>query len=188
MYVNYGLSLTNNQKKKIVKAVMDGSDVMIQLNQNNFRGDDMLHLTSQQIKKINKGVGFRLHLSKSQLKPLHSKIPKEKTGGFLPLLTLLPLIFGGLGAAGGVDGGVASAISSAKANVEQARHNKVVEDELAKSGSGVLQKLGLGTHEIKKVISGGCVDCGGLCFQKFGNGLFLAPYSGNGLFLAPYRP
>ena len=38
-------------------------------------------------------------------------------------------------------------------------------------------------------LKGGCVECGGMCMQKLGNGLFLAPASnGQGLFLGPYRP
>ena len=58
----------------------------------------------------------------------------EKSGGPLPLLALLPSIFGGLGAAGAVAGGISSAVSSAK-NVSNAvsqlaeteRHNREIE-------------------------------------------------------------
>jgi hypothetical protein len=43
----------------------------------------------------------------------------EKTGDFIPLLTLIPKIASVVGAAGGVAGGVASVVSSAKSNAEQ---------------------------------------------------------------------
>ena len=175
MYSNYGIRLSDKQKEKILKAVRNGNEVTIQLKKVNLRGTDELPLTNTQINRINKGVGFNLHLSKSQMKVISSKIRKveEKTGGILPLLTLLPLIFGGLGAVGGVAGGVASAVSAAKSNAEQARHNRVVEAELAKSGSGVSRKLK----------NAGTVNC-----SMMGNGIFLTPANGSGLFLGPYRP
>jgi hypothetical protein len=61
----------------------------------------------------------------------------EKSGGLLPLLALLPLIFGGLGAAGAVAGRISSAALSAK-NVSNAaaqlaeteRHNREIETQL----------------------------------------------------------
>ena len=196
-YETVGLNLTNNQKKKIIKAAKDGTDIYIQLGKPNFRGNDMLNLTQNQIKKINNGVGFRLHLTKSQLKSMRTKINKEeKKGGMLPLLSLLPLIFSGLSTAGTVAGTVANAVSKAKADektiAEQIRHNKVVESELAKSGNGIMPMLknaGLNSKDISKLNKGGCVECGGICFQKLGNGLFLGPpQTGNGLFLGPYRP
>ena len=67
----------------------------------------------------------------------------KKSGGLLPLLALLPLIFAGLGAVGEVAGGVASAVSSAKnasaaaAQIaEMERYNREIESQL-KSGTGV---------------------------------------------------
>ena len=173
-YENVGLNLTNNQKKKIIKAAKDGTDIYIQLGKSNFRGNDILNLTQKQIKKINNGVGFRLHLTKSQLKSMRTKINKEeKKGGMLPLLSLLPLIFSGLTAAGTVAGTVANAVSKAKADektiAEQIRHNKVVESELAKSGNGImsmLKNVGLNNKDLSKLKKGGGVECGGMCFQK----------------------
>ena len=62
-----------------------------------------------QVKRITKAKhGFNLSLSSAQLKYL------KNSGGVLPLLALLPVIFGGLGVAGGVVGGIDSAVSSAK--------------------------------------------------------------------------
>ena len=63
----------------------------------------------------------------------------EKSGGQLPLLALLPLVFGGLRAACTVAGGTSSNVSSAK-NVSNAaaqlaeteRHNREIETQLKK--------------------------------------------------------
>ena len=127
----------------------------------------------------------------------------EKTGGFLPLLALIPLITGALGAAGGIAGGVASAVSSSRANAEQARHNKAIEEAM-KSGTGVvsdvvakvpvigsllsplLQKIGLGMNDINKINRGDCVCQDGVDYKRFGDGLYLGP-QGTGLFLGPER-
>lgn len=67
----------------------------------------------------------------------------EKHGGILPLAALIPLISGILGGVGGLAGGVASAVNSTKANKEQERHNRAVEEQL-KSGSGCSCKKGKG--------------------------------------------
>jgi hypothetical protein len=125
----------------------------------------------------------------------------EKTGGFLPLLALIPLITSGLAAAGGVAGGIASAVSVAKSNAEHARHNRVIEEQL-QAGSGIvsdvvskvpvvgsflgplLQKIGLGNKDINKIKKGGCVCCNGLKIKKVGGGIYLGP-QGDGLFLGP---
>ena len=125
----------------------------------------------------------------------------------MPLLSLLPLIFGGLGAAGGVAGGVAGAVSAANnakaaaaAQAETERHNREVEIQL-KTGSGIvsdfvgktpliesflkplLQKIGLGIKDCKKVMNGGCV-----CLRKArgrtGKGLYMRPH-GAGLYIGP---
>ena len=121
----------------------------------------------------------------------------EKSGGLLPLLALLPLIFGGLGAAGAVAGGISSAVSSAK-NVsndaaqlaETERHNREIETQL-ETGNGIisdgaakisvigpylvpiLKRLGLGLSDINTIKQGGCVDCNGVCLKSHGDGLFI---------------
>ena len=108
---------------------------MIRLTHNNLQGNHKLPLTQTQITQINKAKhsnkGSDLKLSATQLKHL------EKTGGILPLLALLPFIFGGIGAAGGVAGGVASAVSAANnakaaaaAQAETERHNREVENSI----------------------------------------------------------
>src|SRR5271163_3071887 len=103
-YHMHGLTLTENQVNKIVSAAKRHSSVNIRLTHNNLQGKHKIALTQTQItqitkaRKINKGMDLKL--SATQLEHL------EKTGGLLPLLALLPLIFGGLATAGGVAGGV----------------------------------------------------------------------------------
>src|SRR5271157_3317947 len=108
-YHMYGLNLTKGQIEKIVLAAKQHREVKIRLSKNNLQGDHKLPLMQRQVNKIKKSkTGIDLELSVSQLRHL------EKSGGFLPLLALLPAIFGGLGAAGGLAGGIASAVSAAK--------------------------------------------------------------------------
>ena len=104
-YHMHSLTLTERQANKIVVAAEKHTSVVIRLIYNKLQGNHKLPLTKTQIMQINKvkkiNKGMDLKLSAAQLEHL------EKTGGLLPLLALLPLIFGGLGAAGGVDGGIA---------------------------------------------------------------------------------
>ena len=200
-YHMYGLTVTKIQVKKIIDATKNHERVTIRLKKDRLDGKYELPLTQLQIMQINKAKkvnkGIDLKLSAAQLEHL------EKTGGLIPLLALLPLIFGGLGAAGGVAGGVASAVSAANnakaaaaAQAETERHNREVEAQL-KTGTGivsdlvgrtpligsflkpVLQKIGLGIKDYNKIMKGGCV-----CLKKFGKGLYMRPYGG-GLFIGP---
>ena len=189
-YHMHGVALTKGQAHKIILASKKNQSTTIRLSKNNLHGDHKLPLTQTQINRINKGNGLVLELSVSALKHL------EKTGGILPLLALLPAIFGGLGAAGALTGGIASAVSSAKQNRETERHNREIEAQLQK-GSGVvsnfvgkvpligrfltpiLERFGLGVKDQNKLMKGGCV-----CLNKVGKGLYLRPY-GNGLYLGP---
>ena len=206
----HGLTLTERQANNIISAAKKHTAVTIRLSYNNLQGKHTLPLTQTQIAQINKArkvnKGMNLKLSTTQLEHL------EKSGGLLPLLALLPLIFGGLGAAGGVAGGVASAVSAANnakaaaaAQAETERHNREVETQL-KAGDGIvsdfigkapvigsflkplLQKIGLGVDGCNTIMKGGCV-----CLSKLGKGLYMRPYGGglyigpqgSGLFLAP---
>ena len=110
-YTEFPLALTDAQLEKFLRAAQNHQGTVIRLTENNIRENapHKIPLTKTQIAKIIKTKhGFNLNLSAAQLKYL------EKSGGFLPLLALLPLIFGGLAAAGGVAGGVATAVSSTK--------------------------------------------------------------------------
>ena len=135
-YLQHGVSISPEQAKKIISAHKKGTGTMIKLSKTHLQGNYLLPLTRSQLKEINSSTkGITLSLSKSQLKHM------EKTGGFIPLLTLIPIIASALGAAGGVAGGVASAVNAAKANAEQARHKRAVEQELSKAGSGVVSNF-----------------------------------------------
>src|SRR5882757_4184271 len=213
-YQECSITLSEAQFKKILTAEKNKSSVTIRILKKNLHGDHKLLLTQTQINRLNKATsGVDLTLSIAQVKPIYKlfhDIQKEndgKTGGFLPLLALLPLIFGGIGAAGGIAGGVANAVSAARnarsadANLaETQRHNREVELQL-KSGTGVLsnlaskipvfgatlkyalEKRGLGLNDCNKVASGECVCLGkGLYLKHIGGGLFLGP-EGSGLFL-----
>jgi hypothetical protein len=174
-YIIHGVTLSKGQAQKIILASKKNQSVTIRLSKNNLHGNHKLPLTETQINRINKvKTGLNLKLSASSLKHL------EKTGGILPLLSLIPLILGGIGAAGAVTGGIASAVSSAKQNRETERHNREVESQLQK-GSGVvsnfvskvpligsflapiLERFGLGVQAQNKLMKGGCV-----CLSKVG--------------------
>ena len=124
----------------------------------------------------------------------------EKIGGFIPLLALLPAIFGGLGAAGGLAGRIANDVSSAKnaeaavaAHNETEHHNHEAEAQL-KVGNGViyefagkvpvtasilkplLEKIGLGISDSNKLMNGECVCLGkGLYLKSYGGGFYIGP-------------
>src|SRR6478609_926636 len=212
-YHQYGVTLSEGQAEKIYYAHRKGTGATIKLAKLNLQGDHKLPLTQTQINKIKKAKnGVQLNLSETQLKNLSETQLKhmEKTGGFLPLLTLIPIIASALGAAGGLAGGISRVVSDSKSNYEQARHNdetarhnRAVEEQL-KAGSGVvsdtvgkipilgailgplMQKLGLGIEDCNKIKNGGCVCRDGYKIKPRGKGLYLEP-EGSGLFLGPRR-
>ena len=197
-----GLSLSDAQIKKIIIAAKKHTAVTIRLSKNSLNGSHKLPLTTTQINRINNTThGLNLTLSYEQIKHVQKMIVQlQKSGGILPLLTLIPIIASALGAAGGIAGGVSSAVTAANnakaasaAQTELERHNREVEKHL-KEGGGVvsdyiekvpiighylkplLQKLGLGLGEFNKVINGGCVKCGkGLFMKQYGEGLYIGP-------------
>ena len=191
-----GIYLTESQIKKILDAAKKQKSVTIKLSKDNLVGSHKLPLTESQINRIDKArnasIGLNLKLSYAQIKKIISEI--QKSGGVIPLLSLVPIIASALGGAGALAGGVASAVSAAnsakasvKAQTELERHNREVEKEL-KGGNGlvsekigkhlkpILEKLGLGVEAYNRIVNGGCVKCG--------RGLFLKPY-GSGLFIGP---
>jgi hypothetical protein len=147
------VDFTENQSLDLVNAYKNNKSVRIQLNLNNFNEKGVpLNLTTKQIESINKG-NYNILFSKSQVKA----IGKNKSGGALPLLALLPLALKGLaalGAAGAAAGGaaqIANAVHNKKFQEktinEQQRHNKALE----------------------------------------GQGMYLKPYPGDGMYLKPYK-
>ena len=200
-----GLCLTDGQIKKIINAANKRTSVTIRLSKKNLDGSHKFPLTQSQINRIDKArnasTGLNLKLAYAQIKHVKKMILQlKKTGGVLPLLTLIPIIASALGAAGGIAGGISSAVSAANnvkaasaAQAETERHNREVEKQL-KSGEGMfseyagkvpvigdylkplLQKLGLGVSDYNKIVNGGCVKCGkGLYLKPFGAGLYLGP-------------
>ena len=172
-YINHGVTLTPGQAAKIKHAHDHGTEAVIRLSKDHLTGSIKLPLTATQVNKLqNAKSGVELRLTKTQLKHM------EKTGGFLPLLGLLPAI---LGAAGGLAGGITSAVNSSRQASEQARHNREME-KLVKEGGGdpksvtgktlsnTLNKYGLGgnTKGLKGVVWGN-----GLYLEREGSGLFL---------------
>lgn len=136
-YTPFGLSLTQGQKESLGKAAHARVGVTIRLSHEQLHGEDTLGLTKRQIAHLEKkraaNAGADLNISKTQL-------AAQKTGGFLPLL---PLILGGLAAAGSIAGGaagIAKAVddkkAAARAQAEVERHNREVEKQLA-AGSGL---------------------------------------------------
>jgi len=199
-YEAFGLNMTKGQLEKVLKAAKAGKSVKIRLKKNNLNGDQLIPLTKTQINRIKESkTGLDLTFSVAQLK--HCKKLGEKSGGLLPLLALLPLLFGGLGAAGGLAGGISSAVASAKASkaneaqlAESIRHNKEIESQLSKSGSGYLSQLASKVPVFGQVLKHALEKLGfGFYLDPKGRGLFLDPQGagfyldpqGNGYFLDP---
>lgn len=159
----YGLTLTQGQQETLAKAAREGTSVTLRLAADQLQGGDKLGLTKRQINHIEKkaaaGAGAEITFSMTQMKRM------RKTGGILPLLSLIPMILAGVGAAGGLAGGaagIAKAVddkaAAKRAQAEASRHNREVEAAL-KGGSGVY--LGRETH-------------GGCCPACKGSGLYLS--------------
>ena len=101
VYYKHGFNLSEGQKSKISAAYKNTVGISLRLSKKDLQGNDILALTQAQLNKIkNADKGVQIKLSLAQLKHM------VKTGGFLPLLTLIPLIAGSLGAAGGLTGGI----------------------------------------------------------------------------------
>jgi len=72
-YLEYGVTLTPNQKSKLMSAIRNKSPLTIRLKHNSLRGTDGLMLTKRQINKIKKsisnGTGSDIKISKTQIRP-----------------------------------------------------------------------------------------------------------------------
>ena len=114
---------------------------------------------------------------------LHQKLDEcEKEGGILPLL---PLIFGGLSAAGAVAGGTAAAVKAAndkkaadKELAEQKRHNIEMEKKTGGHIKNFVQVLPI-DDEAKQTLEE--------FFENSSDIFETKPKKGNGLYLNPYR-
>ena len=161
-YIDYKLSLTEKQKKKILQAIIKKQGVTVRLGKNQFQdGDFPVLLTQSQVNKILKakqnGTGVDLDLSSAQIKKL------SKHGGILPLIPLFAGITA-LGSLAGGTAGIAKTVLEKKAKdkelEELVRHNKEMENAL-KSESGV---NGTGLFLSKRPSGSGikaCKSCNG---------------------------
>jgi hypothetical protein len=138
-YFEHELALSQYQLKQLADAIEKKKKVTLRLSidQLTFNTDDTklkVLLTQTQIGRINKRVrenrGIEIDFSLNQLRQM------SKSGGILPLLTLLPLIFGGLSAAGAVAGTVGDQVHKKLQRDEAERHNKAVEEEARKAATG----------------------------------------------------
>jgi hypothetical protein len=111
-----------NKVKDSEKSILDLIDLIKQLS------EDIKKLIpiEDELKKYGKG----LYLGRQSYE-----------GGFLPLAALIPLLGGILGGVGGLAGGIGSAVNGAKANREQERHNRDLEELVKKSGSGLISNV-----------------------------------------------
>ena len=186
-YQLHKFMLTPKQLKVIKRALSEDIPSSLIIKQERFNGDHAsaeqgsypLPVTESELKHVKDGDGYvTVTLNKKKLKHIRD----NKEGGFLPLLTLLPMILGGIGAAGAVASGAAGivkAVNDKKLNdekIEEKRHNREIEN-----------KLGTGLGKSSKIGWSPCPSCGSplILKGKKGKGLYLAPYSsGSGLIRA----
>ena len=95
-YLEYGVTLTDGQKSKLITAIRNKSPLTLRLKHSHLRGSDELMLTKRQIERLKKslanGTGSDLKISKTQI------INSVKRGGnlFTSLAKLLPYAMKGV--------------------------------------------------------------------------------------------
>ena len=71
-YLEYGVTLTDGQKSKLMSAIKNKSPLTLRLKHFHLRGSDELMLTRRQITKIKKslanGTGSDIKISKTQIR------------------------------------------------------------------------------------------------------------------------
>ena len=95
-----------------------------------------------------KGMKIRIDPVQQKITTLNSQTPTEisvadeKTGGILPLLALIPIIAGALGAAGGVASGVATAVKAGNDRAHQLKMEEIARDKgiTIKAGEGIKEE------------------------------------------------
>ena len=93
------------------------------------------YLGKKEIQKLKPAFTSLEALLESTRPKIHQAKQDRKEGGILPLAALLPLIFGGITAAGGVAGGVATAVTKSNDSKELVRHHAEME-RIAKEKKG----------------------------------------------------
>jgi hypothetical protein len=159
-----------------------------------------IKLTDVQRIKHKTGKFYTIYISKERLDEVKN-YTQPKEGGIIPLLTLIPLILGGVSAAAGVGGmaaGIAKAVNDKRAAEqaaeEQARHNREVEKIARGSGetSETIEHIslpkGTGCKGFVNTLSNVSDEDktrlrnifnalkGVMKIEKQGNGLFLSPH------------
>ena len=150
--------------------------------------ESTLHQKLENIVRAGKPKTIR-HEGKTYYISKEKIIECEKEGGILPLLTLIPLIAGGVSAAGGVAGaaaGIAKAVNDKKAAdeelAEQRRHNLEMEKKTGGNLKEHIKNFVQATqmeNEAKKVVKKflrNISDVIEVKPDKEGNGLYLNPY------------
>ena len=151
-YINYNIHLSNGQKNKLKKALLQTGDITLKLSHADLVGEDILALTQTQIKKItkakNEGRGITISLSQTQI-----KYNKKIKGGSLAALA----------------GILARAAPIAKAILPTLGLSALS----GATQTGIQKLLGGGLYLNKKGHT--------MQVQSDGKGLFLYPTSGKGL-------
>ena len=87
-YFEYGVTLSDNQKNSLVKAINSKSPLTLRIKNSNLKGKDELMLTKTQLKKIKKslenGTGADIKTSKTQIR----KVAKHGVNLFTSLASL----------------------------------------------------------------------------------------------------
>ena len=87
-YFEYGVTLSDNQKTNLVKAINSKSPLTLRIKNSNLKGNDELMLTKTQLKRIKKtlenGTGADIKISKTQIR----KVAKHGGNLFSSLASL----------------------------------------------------------------------------------------------------
>ena len=87
-YFEYGVNLTDNQKRSLASAMNNRTPLTLRLKHSNLSGNDQLMLTKTQLKRIKKslanGTGVDIKISKTQIR----KVAKQGGNLFTSLASL----------------------------------------------------------------------------------------------------
>ncbi|MCV6599372.1 MAG: hypothetical protein OIF36_02700 [Alphaproteobacteria bacterium] len=87
-YFEYGVNLTDNQKRSLASAMNNHTPLTLRLKHSNLTGNDELMLNKTQLKRIqkslNNGTGAHIKISKSQIR----KVTKQGGNLFSSLASL----------------------------------------------------------------------------------------------------
>ena len=71
-YFEYGVTLTDNQKRSLASAMNNRTPLILRIKHSNLSGNDELMLTKTQLKRIQKslanGTGVVIKISKTQIR------------------------------------------------------------------------------------------------------------------------